>query len=64
MQRNLTDSEFAIIRAIFFFARIAILMMRQDAVKEQNKRGTQTKVSLFFKHGLNNTEHAGYLKCF
>jgi hypothetical protein len=30
--------------------------MRQDVVKEQYKRGTQTKVSSFLKHGLDNTK--------
>jgi hypothetical protein len=34
--------------------------MRQDVVKEQYEGGTQTKISSFFKHGLNNV---GYLKC-
>jgi hypothetical protein len=38
--------------------------MRQDVVIEQYKRGTQTKISSFFKHGLNNTKYVGYLKCF
>jgi hypothetical protein len=40
--------------------------MRQDAVKKQYKRGTQTKISSLFKHGLNNTRarYVGYLKCF
>jgi hypothetical protein len=39
-------------------------LIRQDTVKEQYKRGTHTKISLFFKHSINNTKYVGYLKCF
>jgi hypothetical protein len=30
----------------------------------QYKGGKQTKMSAFFKHGLNNTKYVSYLKCF
>jgi hypothetical protein len=38
--------------------------MRQDVVIEQYKRGTQTKISSYLKHGISNTKYVGYLKCF
>jgi hypothetical protein len=38
---------------------------QQDVVKQQYKwGGTQTKISSYFKHSLDNTKYAGYLKCF
>jgi hypothetical protein len=52
IQWNITNSEFAILRTTFL--RITTLMMRQNVVKEQYKRGTQTKISSFSKHGLSN----------
>jgi hypothetical protein len=36
----------------------------QDVVKEQHKRGIQTKISSFFKHSLNNTKYVGYQNFF
>jgi hypothetical protein len=49
IQWNLTNSEFAIVRTtVFFSLRITTLMMRQDVIKEQHRRRTQTKISSFF----------------
>jgi hypothetical protein len=62
-------SETSVIRTTGFFLLITALTMRQDVVKEQYKRGTQTKISSFLneqqnKYGLNNTKYVGNLKCF
>jgi CHAT domain-containing protein len=38
--------------------------MRQGAVKEQHRRGTQTKIVHFSTHGLNNSNDVGYSKRF
>jgi hypothetical protein len=38
--------------------------MRQDIVKGQCRRGTQTQISSFFKHGLSNTKFVVYINCF
>jgi hypothetical protein len=44
------NSEFAIIQTTFSFAHYDLDdHMRQNVVKEQYKRGTQTKTSSFFK---------------
>jgi hypothetical protein len=31
--------------------------MRQEVIKEHCKRGTQTNINSFFKHGVNNTKY-------
>jgi hypothetical protein len=38
--------------------------MKQNVVKEQHRRETQTKISSFFKHGLNNTKYVACQNCF
>jgi hypothetical protein len=35
---------------------LTLVEMRKDVVKEQYKRGTQTKISSFYKHCINNTK--------
>jgi hypothetical protein len=67
VQRNLTNSEFVTIRTTVFCALRpwrSHYHDQQDVVKEEYQRGTKTKISSFFKHGLNNTKYVGYLKCF
>jgi hypothetical protein len=40
-----------------------IATINKNILNEQNKRRIKTKISLLFKHGLNNTKYVGYLKC-
>jgi hypothetical protein len=60
LQWNLSNSDFTASKFVIittFFSALrpwSYCWDQQDMTKEQCKRGTQTKISSFFKHGLNN----------
>jgi hypothetical protein len=68
---DVTNLEPPIIGTTVYFAHylqntyyLMLKEVKQDVVKEQYKIGTQTKITSFFKHGLNITKYVGYVKCF